>query len=181
MPRKTTITGPISFTVPEPARGLEAALRWAEMIKNKETPIQHNKAAKAMEAIIEAADNFEVWLDKNIDNPGFEAVREAAIQLMEEKLGVGSELGEWLNQDRNSRHQYQDLLINVLDIEAPKPTVESRMSEMLPRRLAKATVRKTQEFKQDYEKELAETRSNSSGSLDASVDGSESKKSPSSP
>lgn len=175
MARKPNVSNPIQYQTEHPETQLvEAALSMANDIKNKNiTTIQHNKAAKAMTYLDSAVDHALQWYNKHMQEINrkidlnlpvdqalvneLELVRNTVEQLLADKAGPDTQLGQWLNNDRNSSQKYQSLM-TIMGTQA-NTSSRSFISQIMPRRLAKAlgvekkqpkpnSVEKFQDFKQ---------------------------------
>ncbi len=201
MPRKGHISNPIQYisnprqyqTEHPETQLVEAALFLAKDIKNKNvSTIQHNKAAKAMDYLDSAVDHALQWYNQHMQEINrknkmnlpvnqklvneLESVRNTVVQLLTDQAGPDSQLGQWLNHDRNASQKYQSLMA-VMGTQV-NTTSRGFVSQIIPRRLAKAlgvenkqpaasSVEKFQDFKQRSAKNNTDRLSQSTTSTDS--------------
>lgn len=154
MSKKQHISNPQTYQTKEPeAQKIEGVLLFAQDLKNKQiSTVQHNKAELAMRKIDTAYTEFNKWYNSkmtdinNKESLG-ELVSDKEIQdlqntrhivdnLIIAQAGPGTDLGQWLHNDRNSSQQYQALMQEMnVDV---NPAPQRLASQILPRRVAKA-------------------------------------------
>lgn len=184
MPRKMIISSPINYQTSYPeTQLLEHTLALAQEIKDKKiTNIQQNKAEIALKMIDDAIKKIVTWYNAQADlfnkmsDTGLplnayeiakaDNLRNITDELLKSYIGPGTVLGEWFNQDRNAGPLYQEIL-SELKIDAPAPRQETGISQIMPRRMAKAynASQSTQNITQDFRKRASR---DSTGTADTS-------------